>query len=86
MGTHRFESTASARSLFWLHATNLMLITLTLGLYKPFATIRLLKYRVESMRLLPDGDLEDFLGDQSADNAGALGQEAGDLFDIDIAL
>ncbi|HZW12675.1 MAG TPA: YjgN family protein [Noviherbaspirillum sp.] len=86
LGMHRFESKASARSLLWIHATNLALITLTFGLYKPFAAVRLAKYRVESMTLVPNGDLEEFLADNSADNAGALGQEAGDLFDIDIAL
>jgi uncharacterized membrane protein YjgN (DUF898 family) len=86
MGEHRFESTASARKLLWIHASNLMFITLSLGLFKPFAAIRLIKYRVESMTLVPDGNLEEFLADHAADNAGAIGQEAGDLFDIDIAL
>jgi uncharacterized membrane protein YjgN (DUF898 family) len=83
---HRFECAVRARRLMWIHASNLMLIVLTLGLYKPFATVRLVKYRVESMALVPDGDLEEFLADLSPDNAGAIGQEAGDLFDIDIAL
>ena len=86
MGSHKFESTVQARKLMWIHATNLILITLTFGLYKPFAVIRLIKYRVESMTLIPDGNLEEFLADHTADNAGAIGQEAGDLFDIDIAL
>lgn len=86
LGEHRFESSTSARTLLWIHASNLMLITLTFGLYKPFAVVRLIKYRVEAMSLIPAGELEDFLSDQSADNAGAIGQEAGDLFDIDIAL
>jgi uncharacterized membrane protein YjgN (DUF898 family) len=86
LGDHRFESTASARRLLWIHASNLALITLTLGLYKPFAAIRLVRYRVHSMCLIPSESLEAFLGDQSIDNADALGQEAGDFFDIDIAL
>lgn len=86
LGMHRFESKVSARSLLWIHATNLVLITLTFGLYKPFAAVRLAKYRIESMTLVPNDDLEGFFADHSAENAGALGQEAGDLFDIDIAL
>ncbi|GAB3538947.1 YjgN family protein [Noviherbaspirillum agri] len=86
LGMHKFESNASARSLLWIHATNLILITLTFGLYKPFAAVRLAKYRVESMMLVPDGDLEEFFADNNVDTAGAVGQEAGDLFDIDIAL
>jgi uncharacterized membrane protein YjgN (DUF898 family) len=86
LGGHRFESTVQARKLLWIHASNLMLITLTFGLYKPFATVRLVKYRVESMIFIPSGDLEEFLADQTVNDAGAFGQEAGDLFDIDIAL
>ncbi|WP_220808129.1 YjgN family protein [Noviherbaspirillum aridicola] len=86
VGMHRFESRASARHLLWIHASNLMLITLTLGLYKPFATVRLVRYRVASMALVAVGGLEDLRADHGADDAGAAGQEAGDLFDIDIGL
>ncbi|RJF97948.1 YjgN family protein [Noviherbaspirillum saxi] len=86
IGQHRFESKAGARKLLWIHATNLLLITFTLGLYKPFATIRLVRYRVESLSLVPGGPLEDFMADRMDDRVGAAGQEAGDLFDIDIAL
>jgi uncharacterized membrane protein YjgN (DUF898 family) len=86
LGDHRLESKASARKLLWIHASNLMLITVTLGLYKPFGAIRLLKYRVESMTLIPAGSLDEFAADRDPDAVGAMGQEAGDLFDIDIAL
>lgn len=86
IGGNGFASTASARQLLWIHASNLVFITLSLGLYKPFAVMRLMKYRVESLRLVPDGNLEEFLCDHAGDNAGAIGQEAGDLFDIEIAL
>lgn len=83
---HRFESSASARRLLWIHTSNLMYVTLTLGLYKPFAQMCLMKYRVESLTLVPDGSLEEFMCGHAGDNSGALGQETGDLFDIEIAL
>jgi uncharacterized membrane protein YjgN (DUF898 family) len=86
IGPHRFMSEVSTRRLLWIHAMNLLLTVLTLGLYKPFAAVRLVKYRVESMHLSVDGSLEEFMADQTVDDAGALGQEAGDLFDIEIAL
>jgi uncharacterized membrane protein YjgN (DUF898 family) len=86
LSDHKFESTASARKLLWIHASNLMLITLTFGLYKPFAVVRIARYRVESMVLVASDNLNDFLADGSTYGAGAAGQEAGDLFDIDIAL
>jgi uncharacterized membrane protein YjgN (DUF898 family) len=86
LGDHCFHSTARARVLLWIHASNFLLIALTFGLYKPFAAIRLARYRVQQMTLLPNGQLEEFWASQSSINAGALGQEAGDFFDIDIAL
>ncbi len=83
---HRFTSRVTARRLLWIHSTNLLLVALTLGLYKPFAQIRVMKYRVESLTLVPDGSLEDFMCNHAGDNASALAQETGDLFDIEIAL
>ena len=83
---NRFDSQVSARRLLWIHLSNLFLIVLSFGLYKPFAVIRLLKYKLESIHLIPSGNLEEFLSDQSISDAGAMGQEAGDFFDIDIAL
>jgi hypothetical protein len=48
--------------------------------------VRLAKYRIESMTLIPADNLEQFWADQSIDRTTALGQETGDLFDIDIGL
>jgi uncharacterized membrane protein YjgN (DUF898 family) len=83
---NRFESKLGARWLLWIHLSNMVLIILTFGLYKPFAVIRVLKFKVEHMRLVPSGNLEEFLADQTTNDVGAMGQEAGNLFDIDIAL
>jgi uncharacterized membrane protein YjgN (DUF898 family) len=82
----RFESRASTRKLLMIHASNLVLVTLTLGLYKPFAEIRVIQHRVDSLTMLPEGDLEVFLSEHAGDNGDALGQEAGEFFDIEIAL
>jgi len=86
LGDMKFESTVRARTLLKIHASNLALIILTAGLYKPFAAVRLIKYRVECMSLIPFDAMEEYEADQSADQAGAIGQEAADLFDIEIAL
>jgi uncharacterized membrane protein YjgN (DUF898 family) len=86
LGDNRFESTASARQLLWIHASNLLLIIVTLGLYKPFAAIRLAKYRLENLAWIVTDKLEDTYTDPEGDEAGATGQEAGEFFDIDIAI
>lgn len=85
LDAHRFESTVSAKRLFQITLGNLVLTLLTLGLYKPFGVVRIVKYRVESMHLLPATDLDSFVSMRDAAGA-AIGQEAAELFSIDIAL
>ena len=84
LGHHSFVSNIFARKLFIIMFTNYILIILTLGLYKPFATIRLLRYRFETMGFIPHGSLEDFLAGQSQQQS-ATGEEAAEMFDVDIS-
>ncbi len=85
LGAHRFASTLSARGLAWIILTNFIGIILTLGLFKPFADVRLARYRLAHMALLPGDDLEAFLaGEQQKD--GATGTETAEIFDVDISL
>jgi len=85
IGPHRFESRVSPARVLFIALTNLAAIICTLGLYTPFAKIRMLKYRIESMALLADGSLDDFVADAQA-QAGALGEGVADLLDFDLAL
>jgi uncharacterized membrane protein YjgN (DUF898 family) len=62
-----------------------VLIALTLGLYIPWAVVRLTKYRVECVRLLPASDLQEFVAAEP-EALGAVGEEAAAVFDFDIAL
>jgi uncharacterized membrane protein YjgN (DUF898 family) len=55
-------------------------------LFKPFAAIRLVTYRLENLGLIATDSLDEILADPENDEAGAVGQEAGDFFDIDIAI
>ena len=85
LGAHRFESTVSARRLYLITLTNLLGIVCTLGLFMPFAQIRVSRYRLGCVTMLCAGPLDDFVAGQSAD-AAATGEGAADLFDVDIAL
>lgn len=85
LGEHRFVSTASVWRLFWIRLTNLVAVLFTLGLYHPFAVIRLLRYRLQTVSVLAAGDLGAFVAG-SADPVAATGEETAELFDIDIAL
>lgn len=84
LGEHSFASDVSARKLFFITFTNFILIILTLGLYKPFATIRLLHYRLETMGFVPHGSIEAFLAGQ-AQQQSATGEETAEMFDVDIS-
>jgi uncharacterized membrane protein YjgN (DUF898 family) len=85
VGEHRIECKMSPWMLIWISASNLVLIALTLGLYIPWAVVRLTKYRVECVRLLPASDLQEFVAAEP-EALGAVGEEAAAVFDFDIAL
>lgn len=85
LGPHRFQSRLRARSLAWITVTNLLLSVITLGLYRPFAAVRLARYRTSCMVLLPGAALDAFLAGETA-RVQALGEEMGEFLDIDIAL
>jgi uncharacterized membrane protein YjgN (DUF898 family) len=82
---HHFKSTLSARGLLWIILSNFVFIILTLGLFKPFADVRMARYRLEHMALLPAGDLDAFIA-SGKQQEGATGSETAEIFDIDISL
>jgi len=84
LGPHRFISRVQARRLLWIYLGNFIGILLTLGLFKPYADIRLARYRLQQMGLVPAGDMEGIMADQQQATT-ATGEEAADLFDIDIS-
>jgi uncharacterized membrane protein YjgN (DUF898 family) len=47
--------------------------------------VRITKYRVESVCLLPASDLQEFVAAEP-ETVGAVGEEAAAVFDFDIAL
>ncbi|MET0964332.1 MAG: YjgN family protein [Noviherbaspirillum sp.] len=85
IGPHRFESRVSVGRVLFIALSNLFGIVCTLGLYTPFATIRMMKYRIEAVALLADGSLDDFVAIAQAE-AGATGEGVADLLDLDLAL
>lgn len=80
----RFHSTQRARDMIWIYLSNLILIAITIGLFIPFAAVRLARYRAEHLNLISD-DLGSF-ATQARDNMSALGGEISDLFDMDIGI
>jgi uncharacterized membrane protein YjgN (DUF898 family) len=84
LGPHAFTSNVRARDLLAIYVTNFIGIVLTLGLFKPFADIRLARYRLSRMALAARSDLNEFLAAQEQ-AVSAMGEEAADVFDVDIS-
>jgi len=85
LAPHRFHSAVRPGKLFLITFTNMLLTALTMGLFYPFARVRSVRYRVESMTMVAVGQLDAFVAGQQQ-QVGALGDAAVDWYDIDIAL
>lgn len=85
LGEHQFHSNMKWTRVAFIALTNLLGIFLTLGLFIPFAQVRMIKYRMESMSLAPASSLDHFLADEQAE-ASATGEGMADLLDFDLSL
>ncbi|MBI5259854.1 MAG: DUF898 family protein [Burkholderiales bacterium] len=82
----RFESRLSFRALAWLTLKNLLLMTLTLGLYRPFAVVNTARLRLQALQVHASGDIAQWTSAAAAQAGDASGDAAGDLLGIDIGL
>lgn len=82
---HRFVSDLRTRDIMTLYFTNALAILLTLGLFVPWAKVRLARYRAQRLKLITSGDIDSFVNNQ-AENVSSAGEEVGEIFDIDIGI
>jgi uncharacterized membrane protein YjgN (DUF898 family) len=85
IGEHRIECNMSPWGLVWIGVSNLALTVVTLGLFIPWAMVRLAKFQLEAVRLVPAGDLQEFVAAEP-DKISAVGEETATAFDFDISL
>jgi uncharacterized membrane protein YjgN (DUF898 family) len=85
VGPHRISSRLKFGPLLGIFFTNLLGIVFTLGLFYPWAKVRMLRYQLANTSVIAAGDLGQFVADQEA-GPGAVGEEAADFFDIDFGL
>jgi uncharacterized membrane protein YjgN (DUF898 family) len=81
----KFRSTLRARDLLGLYVTNALAILASAGLLIPWATVRMLKYRLAHFTVSADGDVRGFEGSSRTD-VQAAGAEVGEFFDFDMSL
>jgi uncharacterized membrane protein YjgN (DUF898 family) len=85
IGDHRFHSALRARDLCWIYISNAIAMPLSLGLLAPWATVRLVNYRLDRLSLTGAGGLDTIAA--GADEAvGATGEELGDMLGFDLGI
>ena len=85
LGPHRFVSAIEARQLVFITITNLLGVLFTFGLFKPFAVVRVTEYLLTASTVVVHGNLNEFIAGEHV-AVDATGEEAAEMFDIDIAV
>jgi uncharacterized membrane protein YjgN (DUF898 family) len=64
---------------------NSVATALTLGLFHPWAKVRIARYKIEHMTLIPGGSLDEFVAAEQQ-QVSSVGEEAGEFLDFDFGL
>jgi len=81
-----FDSDLKFGKMLWILFTNLLALIVTLGLAYPWAKVRLARYRAEHTRLNAYKSIDSIVSSQKVEKTGALGEEMGEVFDMDISI
>jgi len=82
----RFQSRLEFSQMFGMYLTNILAIIFSFGLLIPWAKIRVVRYRLESLSVISSPDqLESFAVGQGQ-AVGAFGEEISDFLDMDIGM
>lgn len=68
----------------FIQFTNYLMIGLTLGLFTPWAAVRLHRYKTETLSLVSYENFDEIITPQMIEES-ALGEEIADVFDIDVS-
>lgn len=83
LSSHAFSANYTTASYMWLVLSNTVAIVLTIGLFIPWAKVRVASYKAEHTKMLVDGDLNQFSSAVSQ-RVGPLGEGVSDVFDMDV--
>ncbi len=84
-GAVNFDSTYQDWSYAKMVLMNSLLTALTLGLYLPWAMVRIAHYKADHLQILSADGLHSIAAAEQ-ENVSALGEELGDVFDLGIGL
>ena len=84
-GGHQLRSELEFMPMAWIMFTNALLVLVTIGLYYPWAVVRLTRYELSCWGIVAASDLDDFTSEAIA-TQGAIGEEIASFFDLGISL
>ena len=85
IGRHKLRAKIKTLDLAMLYVTNTLGVAFTLGLFIPWAKVRTARFYAQNTALQTEGDLSDFVSTQS-NYQNAIGEEIGEIFDIDVGI
>ena len=85
IGEARLSSRLKIGTVYMLYLTNIVAIVCSLGLFAPWAKIRLTRYQLAQTSLLAPQGTEGFTG-SPGQSASAVGEELAEVFDLDLAI
>ena len=85
LGPHRMEADLKINEYLVLVLVNSLATALTLGLFHPWAKVRIYRYKIGRLTLIPGASLDEFVAAEKQ-QVSVIGEEAGDFFDFDIGL
>ena len=85
LAAHGFASQLETKSIAWLYFSNTLAIALTLGLFIPWAQVRMARYRAHCTHIHVQGSLDEFIAAEQK-HVSALGEQVGEVFDMGVSV
>ncbi|HEX9023278.1 MAG TPA: DUF898 family protein [Geobacteraceae bacterium] len=84
VGDCRFKSSLRVRDMVWLYLSNAAAIACTLGLFIPWAMVRMARYRFQRLEVAAHEGVDGFIATARSEEVGATGEEIGDIFGVNV--
>ncbi len=81
---HSFTSTLEFIQVAWIYFSNMLAILFSVGLLIPWAQVRMARYRAACLTMHIQDSLDDFVAAEQQ-NVSALGEEMGEVFDVEVS-
>jgi uncharacterized membrane protein YjgN (DUF898 family) len=79
----RFTARLRARDLFLTQFVNSLVTAVTFGLLYPWGVVRMVQLQLDSLQVVSEGSIDQFVAGAQPQGGNALGEAATDFFDID---